>query len=65
MYVTMAQLLQLEDFDSVESLVSYTESFAIEQERDRVKWLEDGMTPDQVDSIFRKRVEDRNTQNKL
>jgi hypothetical protein len=65
MYVTMAQLLQLENFDSVESLVAFTESFALDEERGRARWLEDGLTPDQVDAIFRKRLQDRNAENKL
>ena len=65
MYITMAQLLQLEDFHSVESLLSFTQSVALDQERERAQWLEDGMSPDQVDTVFSQRLKDRQAQNKL
>ena len=59
----MAQLLKLEDFHTLESLESYARSVELDQERENAKWLDEGMSPAEVDNVFQKRIADR--QNKL
>ncbi|CAJ1341521.1 unnamed protein product [Effrenium voratum] len=48
MFLTMATLLEVDSFPSLESLISYSSGLDPEKELKRIQWLHDGMTPEEA-----------------
>lgn len=53
MFLTMATLLEVDSFPSLQSLVSYSDGLDQDKEVQRMQWLHDGMSPEEVMAKFK------------
>jgi len=59
LYITMTVMTALDAFSGIEEITAFTDSFDCDVERERVRWLEDGATPEEVARIMHGRAADK------
>ncbi|CAE7167733.1 KIF13B [Symbiodinium necroappetens] len=52
MFLTMATLLEVDSFPSLRSFIVYSDRLDPEKELQRIQWLRDGMTPEEVATVW-------------
>ena len=55
----MTVMTALDAFSGIEEITAFTDSFDCDVERERVRWLEDGATPEEVARIMHGRAADK------
>jgi 8-oxo-dGTP pyrophosphatase MutT (NUDIX family) len=59
LFITMTIMLHLDDYADVNEVVNATKDINVEEERELVQWLQDGMSPDEVSRVMGQRERER------